>query len=156
MTFKEELARETIAELPLRDAIAVDSHTVARAAIALMRSHKLGCAVLVDQSCRPVGIFSEQSVIALLVAGASLDSTPVDAFADREIAVASVSDPILDVWREIVDSGKRFVCVTDDDGQLVGLTGQRGLSEYVCDCFAKQIAVQRLGSAPWMLQREGA
>ena len=97
-----------------------------------------------------------QSVIRMLVDGASLDCTPVSKFADPNYMVAKRSDPISGVWDAVIHDGIRFVCVTDEEGQLVGLTGQRGLSEYVCDCFANQITVQRLGSAPWMLQREGA
>ena len=156
MSFREELSKETVSELPLRDAIAVDQHTVLRAAIALMRQHELGCAVIVDHLCRPTGIFTEQSVIRMLIAEASLDSQPVSDFADPHFFVVKQSDPISKVWDLIVGEAARFVCVIDDEGQLAGLTGQRGLAEYVCDCFASQIAVQRLGSTPWMLQREGA
>ncbi|MDV6031272.1 MAG: CBS domain-containing protein [Phycisphaera sp. RhM] len=156
MSFKDQLSREQIRTLPLRDAIALDEHTVARAAIALMRTHSLGCAVIVDSGCRPRGIFNEQSIIRMLMAGVSLDTTPISAFADPDVSIVRADDPILSAWQAVVDQGHRFLCVTDDEGCLVGLTGQRGLAEYVCDCYAKQIAVQRLGSAPWMLQREGA
>ncbi|WP_182870833.1 CBS domain-containing protein [Stieleria mannarensis] len=156
MTFEEQLSSEQIRTLPLRDAIAIDEHTVARAAIALMRTHHLGCAVIVDQNCRPTGVFTEQSIIRLLVAGASLDTTPISSYAEPDFSVVRASDPIMTAWKAVVDSGRRFMCVTDDEGYLIGLTGQRGLADYVCDCYAKQITVQRLGSAPWMLQREGA
>ncbi|QDV83273.1 CBS domain-containing protein [Planctomycetes bacterium TBK1r] len=156
MSFKEQLSREQIRTLPLRDAIALDEHTVARAAIALMRTHSLGCAVIVDPGCRPQGIFNEQSIIRMLMAGVSLDTTAISAFADPDVGIVRADDPILFAWQAVVDQGHRFLCVTDDEGYLIGLTGQRGLAEYVCDCYAKQIAVQRLGSAPWMLQREGA
>ena len=101
-------------------------------------------------------MFTEQSVIRMLVEGASLDTTPVHTFAQTEFATVRTRDPILAAWKAVVQSGQRYVCVTNDEGQLVGLSGQRSLAEYVCDCFAKQIAVQRLGSAPWMLEREGA
>ena len=52
--------------------------------------------------------------------------------------------------------GLQFVCVTDDEGQIVGVTGQRGIAEYVAESFPQQVAVQRLGCTPWMQQREGA
>ena len=156
MGFREDLSQETVEKLALRDAIAIDEHTILRAALALMRSNSLGCAVIVDQRSCPTGIFTEQSVIRALVAGASLDSVPVSKFTDPDFCVVRTSDPISVAWKAIVGSGARFLCVVDDNGGLVGLSGQRGLAEYVCDCFAKQITVQRLGSAPWMLQREGA
>ena len=156
MGFREDIEQDVVGLLELRDAIAIDEHTILRAAIALMRTHSLGCAIIIDQHFHPTGIFTEQSVIQVLVAGASLDAVPVSAFADPDYFVVRSSDPLLKAWNAVVHSGARFVCVTDDSGRLLGLTGQRGLSEYVCDCYSKQIAVQRLGSAPWMLQREGA
>lgn len=156
MGFREDIEEDMVGSLSLRDAIAVDERTILRAAIALMRSHSLGCAIIIDQHFRPTGLFTEQSVIQVLVSGASLDEVPVSAFADPDFFVARSSDPILKVWNAVVHSGARFVSVTDEAGRLVGVTGQRGLSEYVCDCYSKQISVQRLGSAPWMLQREGA
>ena len=156
MGFRQDLKEETVDSLPLRDAIAVDPHTVIRAAIALMRSHSLGCAVVIDEDGRPQGIFTEQSVIKLLMQNAMMDDLPVSEFADREFVVARKSDPIAKVWDAISSDGNRFVCVVDDDGRLMGLTGQRGIAEYVADCFARQVVVQRLGGTPWMQSREGA
>jgi predicted transcriptional regulator len=103
-----------------------------------------------------VGVFTEQSVIRMLAEGAQLDETAVSDYCDPHFFVARASEPIETVWKSVAQSGARFICVTDDDGRLVGLTGQRGLAEYLCDCYAGQVTVQRLGSAPWMLQREGA
>ncbi len=156
MSFRDELTADKVEALSLRDAIAVDGHTVVRAAVALMRSHGLGCAVIVDLHCRPVGIFTERSVIQMLAEGVCLDTTPVSEFCDLNFHVASTLDPIAKVWDAITHSGARFVCVTDKTGQLIGLTGQRGLSEYLCETYSQEVTVQRLGSTPWMLQREGA
>lgn len=156
MNFKQDLATDRVSSLPLRDAIAIDKHTVIRGAIALMRTHSLGCAIIVDHRCYPTGIFTEQSVIRTLVAGASLDATPVSEYVDPCFCVVRASDPIEEAWNAVIRANARFLCVTNDDGELVGLTGQRGIAEYVCDCFSNQIPVQRLGSTPWMLHREGA
>ena len=156
MTFKDDLLADPVGSLNLRNAIAVDRHTVLRASIAMMRSQSLGCAVIVDQLCHPTGVFTERSVINATVAGAGLDDHPVSEFADPAFFVVQASDPILTLWKAVVGSGARFVCVTDDGGRLVGLAGQRSLAEYVCDSFAGQVTVQRLGSRPWMVNREGA
>ncbi|MCC9603978.1 CBS domain-containing protein [Stieleria sp. JC731] len=156
MGFLDELNTERVKDLPLRDAIAINEHTIARAAIALMRSNDIGCAVVVKHQWEPCGMFTEQSVIRLLHDGVSLDSTAVSKYLDPSYRCVSLSSPIRRVWDAIVNDGARFLCVTDDDGQLVGLAGQRSLAEYLGDCYARQVAVQRLGSKPWMLEREGA
>ncbi len=156
MGFREVLEHETVGELPLREAIEVRSGTVLRAAVAVMRSRSLGCAVLVDSSGVPSGIFTEHSLMNALMQDASLDDRPVIEFADPKFLSVTLSEPIAHVWDAIHGDGLRFVCVTDDNGKLIGITGQRGISEYISECFPQQVAVQRLGSTPWMQQREGA
>ncbi|QDT10180.1 cyclic nucleotide-binding/CBS domain-containing protein [Planctomycetes bacterium K23_9] len=156
LSFKEDLASTPVSALATREAIVVQPGTVVRAAIAQMRAHSLGCAVIVDYSQHPIGIFTEQSIIKLLARGVSLDNCPVQDFADPTFLSVNHADPIEHVWDAIQQDGVRFVCVIDDDGKLIGITGQRGVAEYVADCFATQVTVQRLGSTPWMQQREGA
>ena len=156
MKIREELGHELVGALPLRDAILIEPYTVVRAAIAIMRTKSLGCAIIVKPGRIPCGIFSERSVLDALVQGACLDEHPVCEFADKSFLCVSDLDPVSAVWDAIQLKGARFVCVTDRDGKVRGLTGQRGIAEYVADCFAKQITVQRLGEKPWMCEREGA
>jgi CBS domain-containing protein len=156
MKLQEILDSETVASLPIREAIAVESGTIARAAVAQMRTRDLGCAVVVDSGGSPIGLFTERCLMKMLTEGRSLDSSPVSDCSDRQCPVVKRDDPIGLVWRLIVQQGARFVCVTDDEGRLVGLTGQRGLSEFLCECFAGEVAVQRIGGTPWMQEREGA
>jgi signal-transduction protein with cAMP-binding, CBS, and nucleotidyltransferase domain len=156
MSFRQELEQETVAQLPVREAIVVRPFTLVRAAVAVMRARSLGCCVMVDHGRIPSGIFTEHSLLHVLVRGDSLDDSPVCRYADPNFISVRLRDPISCVWEAIQRAGARFVCVTDDDGRLMGLTGQRGLAEYVADCFAQQVAVQRLGSTPWMHAREGA
>lgn len=156
MGFRHDLETDTVGSLTLRSAIIVQPYTLVRAAVAMMRNHSLGCAVIADHAQVPSGIFTEHSVIDALMKDACFDSTPVCRFADPKFIAVRKSDPILRVWNAVQMASARFVCVTDDEGKVIGITGQRGLAEYVADCYAGQVAVQRLGSTPWMQQREGA
>lgn len=156
MNFRKDLEEDTVRSLQLRQAILISPHTVVRAAVALMRRESLGCAVIVDHRRVPSGIFTEHSLIGALVKNASLDDCPVCQFADRNFISVGESEPIMRVWQAVQLAAARFVCVTDADGRAIGITGQRGLAEYLTDCFARQVTVQRLGSKPWMQQREGA
>ena len=65
------------------------------------------------------------------------------------------SDPIVDVLEAMLTKNVRFLCVVDEEGRVVGLTGQKGLMEYVAEHFPGQVMVQRVGCAPY-LNREGA
>ena len=156
MSFLHDLETDTVGSLPIRSAIIVKPYTLIRAAVALMRTHALGCAVIADHTSVPSGVFTEHSVIEALTKDACFDDTPVFRFADPKFVVVRKSEPILRVWEAVQKAEARFVCVTDDSGKVIGVTGQRGLAEYVADCYAGQITVQRLGSTPWMQQREGA
>ena len=44
----------------------------------------------------------------------------------------------------------------DDAGRVTGLTGQKGLMEYVAERFPRQIKVQMMSSKLHMNTREGA
>ncbi len=156
ISFRQDLELDPIRNLPLRDAIVVSPNTLIRAAVALMRDRSLGCAVIVEHGLFPVGLFTEQSVLKVLTQNASLDERPVRAFADPNFMSVTASEPISKVWDAIQTNGLRFICVTDDDGRLIGITGQRGIAEYIAEYFPQQVTVQRLGSTPWMQQREGA
>jgi CBS domain-containing protein len=156
MKLRQALEEEPVRSLTLRDAILIEPYTVVRAAIALMRTRGLGCAIIVKQGQVPTGIFTERSVLEVLAHDACLDDQPVCEFTDPAFVCVSQDDPISAVWDAVQNKGARFVCVTDKDGKVVGLSGQRGLAEYIADCFAKQITVQRLGETPWMSEREGA
>lgn len=147
--------KDSVGSLPLREAIKVAPSTIVRAAVAMMRSTQLGCAVIVELD-KPVGIFTERSVLEVLMNDATLDSHTVHEFMDSGFRQVKKSDPVSVVWNAIQNDGLRFVCVTDDDGTLLGITGQRGLAEYVSDYFPGQVMVQRLGSTPWIEEREGA
>ena len=156
MGFREDLEHDPISSLQLREAIRVRPETVIRAAVAKMSSHSLGCAVIVDDEGNPCGLFTEQSLLGALVNDVSLDDHCVNEFAEASFEVVKTSEPVSRVWEAIRREGRRFVCVIDDDGNVVGVTGTRGVLEYVSEYFPQQVAVQRLGSKPWMEQREGA
>ena len=112
--------------------------------------------MIVGQGGKPVGIFTERSVLNVIVQGTSLDNHVVGDYTDPSFRLVSHCEPIANVWEAILRDGCRFICVIDADGHLIGLTGQRGLAEYVAEHFPQQIMVQRLEGKPWIHQREGA
>ena len=67
-----------------------------------------------------------------------------------------MTDPIADVLAALELKNVRFLAVLDEEGRLVGLTGQKGLMEYVADHFPGQVAVQRINCGPFPQEREGA
>ncbi|MGI9473906.1 MAG: CBS domain-containing protein [Rubripirellula sp.] len=156
VSVREMFDGETVGVLPLRKAITVESGTIVRAAVARMRASDLGCAVIVGFRGKPVGMFTERSLLDVLLENASLDESPVGEFCEFQCSVVQQNDPISRVWDAIEQDGERFVCVTNEHGELVGITGQRGLAEYISETFPREVVVQRIGGKPWMKQKEGA
>lgn len=156
MGLRDNLCHETVNQLPLREVITIAPSASVRDAVAKMRKKGLGCAVIVGSDGKPQGIFTERSIIELLATDGALPDRPVGDFADPKTVQVKNSEPISHVWNAVQHEGHRFVCVTDPQGTLVGLTGQRGLSEYVSEHFPRQVMVNRLGGKGWSDQREGA
>lgn len=156
MSLKQQLEEDKISSLPLRKSVEVPPSTSALDAVTKMKASGLGCAVIVDSNGKPQGIFTESSVIEMLDSGVDLRQAEVADYADPKFVYVTDEEPVLNVWRTIQQDHARFICVTDSEGKFLGLTGQRGLSEYIAECFPMQVMVQRLGETPWSEQREGA
>ena len=157
MGLKENLQTETVSKLPCREAILVPPDMSVRQAAEILQSKKLGCAVVVDPEGKPIGVFTERTLIALLLQQPdNLDNIPVRDHLEAEWFCAHDSDPISAVLDLVQNRGARFVCELDEQGKAIGLTGQKGLSEYIADHFPEQVMVQRVGGQLGMENREGA
>ncbi len=157
MGLREDIMNETVAQLPLRRAVTVTAGKSANEAIRLMRENKLGCVFVVDELGRPTGKFTERQVLKLVCACVPLDETvgkhmvPIP-----ECGCVRLADPVVKVLEGMQQTRLRFLCVVDDSGKVVGLTGQKGLMEYVTEHFPRGIKVQVMTSKMHMSKREGA
>jgi CBS domain-containing protein len=157
MGLVENLRTEHVGDLPLREAVKVDGQDAVDAVIGRMREKQLGCAIVVDGDGKPLGIFTERKVIEMLLEHPQdFGGLPVGEHLERDCFIVQRTDPLIQVVAAVSDHGARFVCVVDEHGRAVGLTGQKGLSEYLADYFPKQVMVQRIGGKPGMENREGA
>jgi len=155
MGLKENLASEPVTRLALRKLVAVGPATPVREAIRTLRSQELGCAVVVDDAGVPLGTFTEEVLMKLLLSGPDSLDEPVAEHLSPRFACVAESEPISRVLEEMQGRDLRFICVTDAEGRAVALTGQRGLMEYVAEHFPEEILSQRIGK-PYLEQREGA
>ena len=156
MSLWEDINNQPVSDLKLRQIITVLPNTPIRQVIRKMRDARLGCAILVDEYDKPVAKFTERTLINLLaVDPATLD----DAVEQHSVPLqgcVSINDSIVKVFDYINRTDLRFVCVVDEEGKLCGLTGQRGLMEYIAEHFPRQVMVQMMESKLYMDQREGA
>ena len=156
MGLYENMNDESVRKLNLRDPVLVKPDENVKTAVAKMRNQNLGCAILVDDDNKPVGMFTESMLTQLIVHNpAALDDT-VDEHAAKRWPQVSLDDNIAAVLDSLDIKNTRFLSVIDEDGRVAGLTGQKGLMEYIADHFPRQVMVQRVGQKPSMQTREGA
>lgn len=147
---------DTVDGLALRKAITVSPAQTVRQAVEKMRAGGLGCAIVVDDDGRPVGVFNEAMLRHLLVeTPAGMDGTIEGAMAGTFPWVYA-TDKVETVLDAMEAKNTRFVVVVDADGRPCGLTGQKGLMEYIAEYFPDEVMVQRVGTKPYPESREGA
>jgi len=147
---------DPISELELRDILAVKRGATLRSVSDEMRRRRLGCAIVVDEAGKPVGKFTERRLMRLMLSNPrGLDET-VDQHMYRDADCIARTSPIADMVELMRTKQLRFICVVDEAGRAVALTGQKGLVEYVAEHFPRQIKVQEMESKLSMDQREGA
>jgi CBS domain-containing protein len=157
MGLTENIRSELAEDLPTREAVLISEDGTVGSAIELMRAKEIGCAFVVDDMRRPIGMFTERKLIELLAQGyEDLDELPLEEHLDEAWFAANLRDPLVSVIDTIQRRGARFVCLTDEEGRVVAVTGEKGLAEYVADHFPQQVMVQRVGGKPGLETREGA
>lgn len=152
----ENIRAEPASRLAMREPVTATPETTIREAVQLMREKKLGCVILVDEERHPQGMFTESMLTQLLVRKpAALDDLVRD-HASQQWPWVKLTDKVTDVLDALETKNVRFLAVLDDSGRLAGLTGQKGLMEYVAEHFPGEVMVQRIGSKPYTESREGA
>ena len=156
MGLYENIRDEQVRQLHLREPVVVYENSTVRLAIEQMREKNLGCAIVVNQRREPQGMMTESSLTQLLSENpAIVDGVITDAM-EKDWPTVQLTDPISRVLDALETSNIRFLIVVDDNGQLAGLTGQKGLMEYVADHFPQHVIVHRIGGKPYPAEREGA
>ena len=155
MGLQENIRNEPVRQLNLRQPVVCSPETTLRTAIERMRECRLGCAIIVDQEHKPVGMFTESMLTGLIARGSVAWEDPVSCHMAEQWPWVKESDPIADILAAMQLKNVRFVCVVDEEGKLTALAGQKSLMEYVAEHFPGQVMVQRIGCPPCS-EREGA
>jgi CBS domain-containing protein len=152
----ENIRSEPVSRLALREPVVVGRDATVRDAITRMREQKLGCAIVVDDERKPIGLFAESRLTQLLRETPAAVYDPIIEHLEPQWPTVELNDPISRVLTALELDNVRFLIVVDDQGRLAGLTGQKGLMEYVAEHFPRQVIVQRIGGNPYPAEREGA
>lgn len=156
MGLREDVSREPVSVLPMRQLVRIRPGTRVRLAVAQMQQTQVGSVIVVDEQDRPTGRFTERLLVRLLASDPSQLDDPIENHMTEVGACVKTTDPIVCVIECMQQSNQRFVCVTDERGQICGLTGQKSVMEYIAEHFPRQVKVQLMESKLHMDHREGA
>jgi len=156
MGLKENLRSDPLSRLALREPVVATAEATVRDGILQMRQRELGCVIVVDEDHRPLGIFTEGMLRRMIASNPAAVDEPICDHMARDVTWVRVADPVAKVLQAMQLKKTRFVGVIDAADRLVGLTGQKGLMEYVAEHFPQQVMVQRIGGPPYLVEREGA
>jgi CBS domain-containing protein len=156
MALRENLLHEPVSRLALREPVIASPNATVREGILAMRKRELGCVFIVDEDQRPLGIFTEGMLRQLIVRNPAAVEEPLRDHTTQEAPWVRLTDPVAKVLEAMQSKNTRFVGVLDSEGRLAGLTGQKGLMEYIAEHFPQQVMVQRIGGTPHLGEREGA
>lgn len=156
MGLQQQLKSDKVEQLKLRKPAIVGMGATVRETVAKMREVKVGCAVVVDDENKAAGVFTEAMLRSRLVQDASVIDESVKDNMATIFAWVRPSDSVETVLDSMDAKNTRFLVVLDDAKHVVGLTGQKGLMEYVAEFFPHEVMVQYVGPNPHSTQREGA
>lgn len=156
MGLQENIRNEQVRKLELREPICVSPDITLRDAVGQMRERNLGSVIVVDEQRKPLGMFTESMLVEMLSHGTLQLDNPVGQHMAERCPWVRTDDPIADVLEAMQLKNIRMLCVVDEQNRVVGLTGQRGLMEYVAEHFPGEVTVQRIGQPPYLSDREGA
>jgi CBS domain-containing protein len=128
------LLKDRIEVLKPRPPLMVGPETPIGEVLKRMVSDRLGCAVVVDDDRRLLGIFTERDALTRLnVDAAKMADKPVSSVMTTEPATLRARDKIAYALHRMHVGGFRHVPILDDHERLVGVISIRGILAYLTE-----------------------
>ena len=124
------MALGTVREVMTRDLVTVPPSASIREAARAMHFRKVGSVLVVDESGKLVGIFTERDLVKVVAEGKSLDA-PVSEAMSRDLIVAKEGDSITAIAHKMLEKWIRHIPVVDDEGKPVGIVSIRDVLRHV-------------------------
>lgn len=98
-------------------------------AVKIMRDKKVGCLVILDDSRKMIGIFTERD---LLTKGFGQDpERPLSDFMTKNPTAASLMDPMAYALNLMSHGGFRHLPLIDPDGDVVGMISIKDIVDFI-------------------------
>lgn len=155
MGLRQDIREQPVTELELRKVIRVAPTDTLRHAVDLMKKEQLGGVVVVDDEGKAKGQFTDRDLIRLLLDRPDPLDDPVELHMSEVRVPIGQAEPISVIIDRMQERRARYGIVMNEDSQPIGLTGHKGIVEYITDHFPRQVKVQMMKSKLHMDEREG-
>ena len=132
----QRMIREPIRSLDPRSPLSLPPSASVREAIGMMREHRVGCLLVVDDG-RLVGIITERDLL-LKLDQADLNR-PVREFMTPDPEVLAPEDPIVYALNKMSVGGFRHVPLVDGAGRPVGIVSVKDIIDYIVGFFPNDV-----------------
>jgi len=128
------LTKDRIEVLKPRPPLTVRPETPVGEVLQQMVGDRMGCAAVIDENRRLLGIFTERDALMRLnVDAAKLSDKPVSAVMTTNPATLRARDKIAYALHRMNVGGFRHIPILDDDEKLVGVISIRGILAYLTE-----------------------
>lgn len=135
-SLERSIMKDRIEALGPKEPMVVEPDAPVGMVIKLMYGHRVGCAVVVDDERRPIGIFSERDALMRLGPdAASLAARPVSQFMTTPVSCLQGRDKIAFALHRMDLGGFRHVPITDGE-RVTGVISIRDILRYFTEKLA--------------------
>jgi CBS domain-containing protein len=134
MELSRNIRVDSVARLDPTPPRAIEADDSVADAVLIMREHNVGC-LLVTDSGRLVGIFTERDLLARVLARARSFASPIRLCMTPEPVTVSPKDPVRTAIRRMQKGGYRHLPVVDDIGRPIGILSSRRVVHYIVEHF---------------------
>lgn len=115
------MPQTTVRELMTEPVLTIAAEEAVADAATAMFEEEIKSVVVIDDDCRPTGVFTSTDVMHVVAEGADPDAATVGAYMTEEVVTATPDEPAAAVAGRMEDAGGHHVPVVDDEGSVQGI-----------------------------------
>ena len=135
--FDRRTLEQPISRLEPRAPLYVDQNATLADAVGVMREHRVGCVLVVDESGYLVGIFTERDLL-LRLEDPDL-SRSIRPYVTPEPETLGPDDPIAFALNLMSVGGFRHVPLVDDEGRPLGVVSVKDVVNFLAEVFSQEV-----------------
>lgn len=125
------MALVTVGEIVSRHVVSVKPSMTVREASAIMREHRIGSVLVMDESENLLGILTERDIVYRVVAEGKDPETLVEEVMTRDIITVREDATLAEAARMMLGFGVRHLPVVDRSGRVIGVISLRDLAKAI-------------------------